>query len=163
MPALPALERKLTSTSDVWDAHAGEAIACEVQFRQFGGATAFSGAIATVRCLDDNVLVKQRVAEPGRGRVLVVDGGGSFHCALVGDKVAGRALESGWSGLVINGCVRDVEALAGLAIGIKALGSNPRASGKSGAGEIDVPVSFGGATFTPGATLYADADGIVVL
>jgi len=153
----------VTSTSDLWDAHADRAIVCELQLRQFGGVTAFSGEIATVRCLEDNVLVKQRVAEPGNGRVIVVDGGGSLRCALVGDNVAGLALENGWAGLVINGCVRDVEALGRLAIGVKALGSNPRPSGKVGTGELDVPVSFGGATFTPGATLHSDADGILVL
>jgi regulator of ribonuclease activity A len=153
----------VTSTSDLWDAHADRAIVCELQLRQFGGVAAFSGEIATVRCHEDNVLVKQRVAEPGNGRVLVVDGGGSLRCALVGDNVAGLALENGWAGLVINGCVRDVEALGRLAIGVKALGSNPRPSGKVGTGELDVPVSFGGATFTPGATLHSDADGILVL
>ncbi|HEX7524850.1 MAG TPA: ribonuclease E activity regulator RraA [Gaiellaceae bacterium] len=153
----------MTSTSDLWDAHADTAIVCELQLRQFGGVAAFSGEIATVRCLEDNILVKQRVGEPGNGRVLVVDGGGSLRCALVGDNVAGLALENGWTGLVINGCVRDVEALGTLAIGIKALGSIPKPSGKDGAGELDVPVRFGGATFTPGATLYSDADGILVL
>ncbi len=153
----------MTSTSDLWDAHADTAVVCDLQFRQFGGRTAFSGEIATVRCLEDNVLVKQRVGEPGHGRVLVVDGGGSLRCALVGDNVAGLALDNGWSGLVINGCVRDVDALAELAIGVKALGSNPRPSGKEGSGEIEVPVSFGGATFAPGAMLHSDADGILVL
>jgi regulator of ribonuclease activity A len=153
----------VTSTSDLWDAHGETAIVCELQLRQFGGVSAFSGEIATVRCLEDNVLVKQRVGEPGRGRVLVVDGGGSLHCALVGDNVVGLALANGWSGLVINGCVRDVEALAALAIGIKALGSNPRPSGKDGAGEVDVAVSFGSAVFRPGAMLHSDADGILVL
>ena len=153
----------MTSTSDLWDAHADTAIVCELQLRQFGGVSVFSGEIATVRCLEDNVLVKQRVAETGRGRVLVVDGGGSLRCALAGDNVAGLALENGWAGLVINGCVRDVDALAVLAIGVKALGSNPRPSGKDGAGEVDVPVSFGGAVFTPGAMLHSDADGILVL
>jgi len=153
----------VTSTADLWDAHSDVAVVCELQLRQFGGVAAFSGAIATVRCLEDNVLVKQRVAEPGNGRVLVVDGRGSLRCALVGDNVAGLALENGWAGLVINGCVRDVEALGRLEIGIKALGSNPRPSSKDGAGELDVPVTFGGATFTPGATLHSDADGIVVL
>ena len=122
----------------------------------------FSGPIATVRCFEDNVIVKQRVAEPGDGRVLVVDGGGSFRCALVGDNVAGTALASGWAGLVLNACVRDVEALAGLQIGIKALGTCPRPSGKTGEGETDVAVTFGNATFTPGAMLHADDDGIVV-
>jgi regulator of ribonuclease activity A len=124
---------------------------------------AFSGPIATVRCLEDNVLVKQRVSEPGEGRVLVVDGGGSLRCALVGDNVAGLALRNGWAGLVLNCCVRDVEALAALEIGIKALGTNPRPSSKTGEGETDVPVSFGGAEFRPGDVLYSDDDGIVVL
>lgn len=153
----------MTSTSDLWDAHPDTAIVCELQLRQYGGVTAFSGEIATVRCFEDNVLVKQRAGEPGNGRVLVVDAGGSLRCALVGDNVAGLALENGWAGIVLNGCVRDVEELAGLAIGIKALGSNPRPSRKEGAGELDVPVSFGGATFTPGAMLHSDADGILVL
>jgi regulator of ribonuclease activity A len=153
----------MTPTADLWDEHPDDAVTCELQFRRFGGVAAFSGEIATVRSLEDNVLVKQRVSTPGNGRVLVVDGGGSFRCALVGDNVAGLALESGWAGLVINGCVRDVEALGRLAIGISALGSNPRPSGKNGVGEVDVPVTFGGAIFTPGAILYADADGILVL
>ena len=153
----------MTSTSDLWDEHRERSIVCETQFRQFGGVRAFSGQVATVRCLEDNVLIKQRVAEPGNGRVLVVDAGGSFRCALVGDNVAGAALASGWAGLVIFGCVRDTDALAELAIGIKALGTNPRPSGKTGAGEIDVPVVFGAATFVPGDVLYSDDDGIVVL
>jgi regulator of ribonuclease activity A len=124
---------------------------------------AFSGPIATVRCLEDNVLVKQRVAEPGEGRVLVVDGGGSYGCALVGDNVAGTALANGWAGLVLNACVRDVAALAELAIGIKALGTNPKPSNKEGLGELDVPVTFGGCAFRPGDLLHADDDGVLVL
>jgi regulator of ribonuclease activity A len=123
----------------------------------------FSGVIATVRCHEDNVLLREAVSEPGAGRVLVVDNSGSLRCALVGDRVAGLALANGWAGLVINGCVRDTPALAGLAIGIKAVGTNPRPSAKTGAGERDVPVNFGGATFTPGAMLVSDDDGIVVL
>jgi regulator of ribonuclease activity A len=95
--------------------------------------------------------------------VLVVDGGGSLRCALAGDSVAGTALASGWAGLVINGCVRDVEALGRLQIGIKALGTCPRPSGKDGHGAVDVPVVFGAATFTPGATLWSDEDGIIIL
>jgi regulator of ribonuclease activity A len=151
------------STSDVFDEHADAAVTCETQLRQFGGVRAFSGRIATVRCHADNVLVREAVSEPGEGRVLVVDGGGVLRCALVGDKVAGLAAANGWAGLVINGCVRDTPALAGLAIGIKAIGTNPRPSGKTGAGERDVPVAFGDATFTPGAMLWSDDDGIVVL
>jgi regulator of ribonuclease activity A len=153
----------VTSTSDRYDELGGRAIVCELPFRQFGGVRAFSGEVATVRCLEDNVLVKQRVAEPGNGRVLVVDAGGSLRCALVGDNVAGAALSNGWAGRVINGCVRDVDALAELAIGIKAIGTCPRPSNKHGNGAIDVPVVFGAATFRPGAMLWSDEDGILVL
>ncbi len=133
------------------------------QFRQFGGVRAFSGQIATVRCYEDNVLLRGRVSEPGAGRVLVVDGGGSFRCALVGDNIAGIAVENGWAGIVVHGCVRDVAALEELPIGIKALGTNPRPSGKTGAGDVDVSVTFGGAEFSPGAMLHADDDGVIVL
>src|SRR5439155_9921600 len=112
------------STSDVYDGNP-EALVCELQLQSFGAVRAFSGRIATVRCFEDNVLVKQRAAEPGEGRVLVVDGGGSFRCALVGDNVAGLAAASGWAGLVLHACVRDVAALAALPIGIKALGTCP--------------------------------------
>jgi len=153
----------VTATADVLDDHAGLARVCELELRQFGRVAAFSGEIATIRCHEDNVLVKQRVAEPGAGRVLVVDGGGSRRVALVGDQLAGLARDNGWAGLVVHGCVRDVAALRELEVGIKALGSNPRASAKAGAGEVDVPVRFGSVTFRPGAMLYSDDDGIVVL
>ena len=136
---------------------------CELQLRDFGGVRAFSGPISTVRCSDDNVLLKERLSQPGEGRVLVVDGGGSLRCALLGDNVASLARDNGWAGVVLNACVRDVEALAGMPVGIKALGACPRPSGKAGTGEVDVTVSFGGATFEPGATLYADADGVVAV
>lgn len=136
---------------------------CEIPLVSFGGARIFEGRVATVRCFEDNVLVKQRAGEPGGGRVLVVDGGGSFHVALVGDKVAGLAAANGWAGLVINGCVRDSAALGRLDLGVVALGTNPRPSDKHGDGEIDVPVVFGGVTFRPGDKLCRDDDGIVVL
>ena len=150
------------STSDLLDARP-DAGTCETQFRQFGGVRAFSGAIATVRCLEDNVLLHARCTEPGEGRVLVVDGGGSYRCALVGDKVAGLALANGWAGLVLNACVRDSAELAKLPIGVLAIGTCPRPRGKTGAGEVDEPVRFGGIEFTPGATLHADGDGVVVV
>ncbi|HEY2777340.1 MAG TPA: ribonuclease E activity regulator RraA [Gaiellaceae bacterium] len=150
------------TTSDLFDENPGAA-SCETQFRQFGAVRSFSGPIATVRCLEDNVLLRAQVSETGDGRVLVVDGGASFACALLGDNIAELAVSNGWAGIVINGCVRDVAALAGLPIGIKALGTNPRPSGKTGAGEVDVPVTFGGAEFVPGATLHADDDGVIVL
>ncbi len=153
----------MTATSDVVDEHGDRAAVCTLWLRRFGGAPAFEGTIATVRCFEDNVLVKERVKEPGEGRVLVIDGAGSRRVALLGDMVAGAARDNGWAGMVVNGCVRDVEALRALPIGIRALGSNPRPSGKAGVGEVEVPVTFGDVTFTPGAMLYSDADGIVVI
>ena len=153
----------MISTADLLDQHPDDALVCQLAFRQFGGVPEFSGEIATIRCFEDNVVLKARVAEPGEGRVLVVDGGGSLRIALLGDMVAGLAAASGWAGLVIHGCVRDVAVLRHLPIGIKALGSNPRPSGKAGAGETDVAVEFGGITFRPGAMLTSDDDGIVVL
>jgi regulator of ribonuclease activity A len=153
----------MTSTADLLDRHGDAAAVCELELRRFGGRAAFEGPISTVRCFEDNVLLKRRVSEPGDGRVLVVDGGGSRRVALVGDMVAGLAVQNGWAGLVIHGCVRDSEALADLELGIVALGTNPRPSGKAGAGEADVPVTFGGVTFRPGDRLAVDADGIVVI
>jgi regulator of ribonuclease activity A len=153
----------MPATADLLDDYGDGAAVCEIEFRQFGGVRNFAGEISTVRCHEDNVLVKQRVSEPGHGRVLVVDGEGSLRVALVGDMVAGLARDNGWAGLLIYGAVRDVASLAGLELGVKALGTNPRPSGKTGAGEIDAPVTFGGVTFRPGAILYSDEDGVVVV
>ena len=153
----------MTSTADILDAHPDEAVVCGLALRQFGGVASFAGPISTVLCHEDNVVLKRHLGEPGEGRVLVVDGGGSLRVALLGDMVAGLAAENGWAGLVLNACVRDVAALRLLHVGIKALGTNPRPSGKAGAGEIDVPVEFGGVTFLPGAMLYSDDDGVVVV
>ena len=152
----------MVSTADLLDQHGADAAVCLIQFRSFG-VRSFSGPISTVHCGEDNVLLRQRVGEAGEGRVLVVDGGGSLRCALLGDNIASIAIESSWSGIVLNGCVRDTVALNELRLGIKALGSNPRPSGKHGEGEIDVPVTFGEVTFAPGDLLYADEDGVVVL
>jgi len=152
----------VVTTADLLDEHP-DALVCGLPLAQFGGVSAFEGPVATIRCHEDNVLLKQRAAEPGLGRVLVVDGGGSLRVALLGDMVAGLAAANGWAGLVINGCVRDVAVLRHLPIGIKALGSNPRPSGKKGVGENDVPVEIGGITVRPGAHLASDDDGIVVL
>ena len=150
-------------TADLYDEH-GEALAsCDTQFRQFGGRTRFQGAIVTVRCHEDNALLKQVVQEPGAGKVVVVDADGSIHCAMMGDKMADIAVSNGWEGVIIHGAVRDATLLAGLDIGVKALGTNPRKSHKHGAGQQDVTVDFGGAVFTPGALVVSDEDGIVVL
>jgi regulator of ribonuclease activity A len=151
------------ATADLVDEYGDEIGSCDLQLRQFGGHTRFHGRIVTVRCHEDNALLKSVLSEPGEGRVLVVDGGGSLHRALMGDVIAGIARESGWAGVVIHGAVRDVAVLRTVEIGIKALGANPRKSTKTGAGERDVPVAFGGCEFAPGALLHSDDDGIVVL
>jgi regulator of ribonuclease activity A len=149
------------TTADLIDAHE-ELQSCDLQFRSFGKRQRFSGAISTVRCRHDNALVKKVLSQPGTGGVLVIDGDGSMHCALVGDVIAGMAAANGWAGIVVRGAIRDSAARATLDLGIKSLGTNPRKSAKAGEGEIDVPVEFGGAVFAPGDYLYADEDGIVV-
>jgi regulator of ribonuclease activity A len=149
-------------TADLVDAHADAVQSCAAQFRQFGGRTSFAGPVRTVKTLEDNALVKQTLSGAGDGAVLVIDGEASLRCALVGDVIAGLAQTNGWSGLVIFGAVRDTVALAALDIGIKALGANPWRSSKRGTGQVDVPVSFGGIEFRPGAWLYSDEDGILV-
>ena len=152
----------MASTADLLDEHRERAAVCLIQFRSYG-ASAFSGPIATVRCHEDNVLLREQASTPGKGRVLVVDGrrldalraaGRQHRCACARPRL-GR--------LVINGCVRDVAALDELGLGIKALGSNPRPSAKAGGGEVGIPVSFGEITFAPGQMLHSDDDGIVVL
>jgi regulator of ribonuclease activity A len=149
------------TTADLIDAHE-ELQSCDLQFSSFGKRQRFSGAISTVRCRHDNALVKKVLSQPGTGGVLVIDGDGSMHCALVGDVIAGMAAANGWAGIVVRGAVRDSAAMAMLDLGIKALGTNPRKSAKAGEGEIDVPVEFGGVVFAPGDYLYADEDGILV-
>ncbi|MEU4314755.1 ribonuclease E activity regulator RraA [Nocardia sp. NPDC024068] len=150
------------ATADLADEIGPDIRSCDTQFIQFGGRPAFSGPITTIRCFQDNLLVKQTLSEPGAGRVLVVDGGAGLHTALVGDIIAGRGVDNGWSGVVVNGAVRDSAILRTLDIGLKALGTNPRKSTQTGSGEKDVPVEFGGVTFHPGEMLYSDHDGIVV-
>jgi regulator of ribonuclease activity A len=154
---------EVPATADLYDEHGENLQSCDLQMRQYGATKSFGGTISTVRCFDDNVLVKSILGEDGDGRVLVVDGGGSLHTTLMGDMIAEIAVTNRWAGIVINGAVRDVAALAKLPIGIKALGSNPRKSAKTGAGDRQVVVAFGGTTFQPGDTLYSDDDGIVVL
>ncbi len=149
------------TTADLVDEHGEQISSCDTQFRQFGGRRAFEGPLRTLRCLQDNALLKRILGEPGEGQVLVVDGAGSLHTALVGDLIAGLGAANGWAGLVIHGAVRDSAALAHLDFGIKALGTNPRKSAKTGSGERDVAVTFGGVDFVPGRYLWSDDDGIV--
>ncbi|BBZ46776.1 ribonuclease E activity regulator RraA [Mycobacterium parmense] len=150
-------------TADLVDSIGPDVRSCDLQFRQFGGRTQFAGPISTVRCFEDNALLKSVLSQPGAGGVLVIDGGGSLHSALVGEVIAELARSNGWAGLVINGAVRDAAALRGIDIGIKALGTNPRKSTKTGDGERDVEVTLGGVTFSPGEIAHSDDDGIVVV
>lgn len=150
------------ATADLVDDIGPGVRSCDTQFRQFGGRSEFAGPVSTVRCFEDNALLKSVLSEAGAGRVLVIDGDASVHAALVGDVIAELARSNGWSGLIVHGAVRDASTLRTLDIGVKALGTNPRKSTKTGAGERDVAVSFGGVTFVPGELAYSDDDGIVV-
>ena len=149
-------------TADLMDAFQEELQSCTLQFRNYGGVTAFYGPCRTVNCRNDNVLVKQTLRTPGNGSVLVVDGGGSLETALLGDLLAELGRANGWSGVVVNGAVRDRVALGNMAFGVKALGSNPCKSRKQGAGQVDVSVGFGTVVFHPGQWVYCDEDGVVV-
>jgi regulator of ribonuclease activity A len=150
-------------TADLVDDIGPDVRSCDLQFRQFGGRPKFAGPITTVKCYEDNALLKSVLSEPGDGGVLVIDGGGSLHAALVGDIIAGLGVDNGWAGIIINGVVRDAATLHTLDIGVKALGTNPRKSTKSGDGQRDVTVEFGGVEFSPGEIVYCDDDGIVVV
>ena len=155
------------ATADLYDER-GEALdSLPLQLQDLGGVIAFDGPIRTVRCEApdgtlDNALVKAMLATDGGGAVLVIDGGGSLASALVGDLIAASAVDHGWAGIIVHGAIRDRAAIAGLDLGVKALGSNPRKSAKTGVGEVDVPVAIAGVMFTPGRRVWADADGVLV-
>lgn len=150
------------ATTDLSDAHP-EAQVADPIFGDFGGVTAFHGAIKTIKVFEDNALVRATLETPGDGRVLVVDGGGSTRCALVGGNLGQLAVKNDWAGLVVYGYIRDSEEIAAQAFGLKALGTHPRKSEKGLHSAVqDKVVSFAGVSFKPGAWLYADADGIVV-
>jgi regulator of ribonuclease activity A len=149
------------STPDLCDALGDQVRVAEPLFRDFGGVRRFAGEVETLRVFEDNVLVRATLETPGRGRVLVVDGGGSLRTALVGGKLAALAAANGWSGLVIYGAVRDVAELGAAGVGIKALAACPRMSGKTGAGDRGVPVTFAGVALRPGNFLWSDENGIL--
>ncbi len=149
------------STPDLTDAHP-DAAAIELQFHNFGSIRQFGGPAVTIKCHEDNSLVKQCVGEPGQGRVIVVDGGGSLRRALLGDMLAQEAAANGWAGLVINGAVRDVDEIAATAIGVQALGRCALKTQKLGVGQRDVVIAFGGVTIAPGDFVYADNNGVIV-
>ena len=150
------------STADLCDEHPETARVCEPLFRSYGAKQSFGGPVRTVRVYEDNVLVQQALDEVEAGSVLVVDGGGSRRCALLGDRLAEIAASRSLAGVIVYGCVRDAAELARTQVGIFALASHPRKSRKNGEGERDVAVEFGGVSFAPGEYVYADADGVVV-
>ncbi len=154
-------------TADLLDRHddavrAGRIRVVTPMFRHFGGRRSIAGPIATLRLFEDNSFVRSALENPGNGRVLVVDGGGSLRCALVGDQLAALAVSNGWGGILVYGCIRDSAAIAGMDIGVAALATHPLKSVKRNVGEAGVPVSFGGVAFAPDEWLYADEDGIIV-
>lgn len=149
-------------TCDLCDDHPDDVRVCEPIFANFGGRDAFGGEIVTVKCHEDNSRVKETLATPGKGKVLVVDGGGSTRCALMGDMIGESAVENGWEGVIIYGCVRDVDALVGLDLGVQALAAIPLKSVRKGVGEMNLPVTFGGVTFKSGEYVYADNNGVIV-
>jgi regulator of ribonuclease activity A len=149
-------------TSDLCDA-CDEALPCALPFRGWGQRRAFAGNVRTLRVREDIALMRDMVSSDGKGQVLVIDGGGSLQRAVFGDVMAAVASRNGWAGLIIHGAIRDGAEIDAMDIGVKALGTVPKRGQRTGAGEVDVPVSFGGVTFTPGARVVADEDGVIVL
>jgi len=155
------------ATCDLCDAHKGDTDGAfrvlPPVFRDFGGRSAFHGPVSTVKCFEDNSMVKAAVEPPGQGRVLGVDGAGSLRRALLGGNLGAAAAKNGWVGLVIDGCVRDLAELAACDIGIRALAPLPLPTERAGQGQRDVVLQIRGVWVRPGDWLYADADGIVLL
>lgn len=155
------------STCDLCDLHkedgSGAFRVLPPLYRDFGARHRFAGVVSTVKCFEDNSLVKAAVEEPGRQRVLVVDGGGSLRRALVGGNLAASAARNGWAGVIVHGCVRDAAEMRACEVGIRALALLPLPSVRRGVGERDVPVQIEGVWVRPGDMLYADEDGIVLM
>ncbi len=150
------------ATTNLCDAHEAAVQVLTLPWLDLGGRKTFHGQISTIKAYEDNSRVREAVAEPGKGRVLLVDGGGSMARAMLGDLLAAKAVENGWEGIVIVGAIRDSAVIATLDIGVKALGRCPRKTEKLGDGHRDVPLEIAGIAVRPGQWLYADADGIIV-
>ncbi|HEX4882267.1 MAG TPA: ribonuclease E activity regulator RraA [Porticoccaceae bacterium] len=148
-------------TPDLCDANPDLQV-LEPMLSSYGGRSPFGGQIVTVKCFEDNSLIKDQLATPGRGKVLVVDGGGSLRRALLGDQIAASAAQNGWEGVIVYGCVRDVCQLAETDLGVQALAAIPLKTERKGIGELNVAVTFGGVTFRPGEYVYADDNGVVI-
>ncbi|KAB2012180.1 hypothetical protein ES319_D09G071700v1 [Gossypium barbadense] len=163
----PGRHRAAVATADVCDSNAallvnGDLRALDPIFKIYGRRLAFSGPIVTVKVFEDNVLVRQLLETEGNGRVLVIDGGGSTRCALVGGNLAQWAHDMAWAGIIMNGCIRDVDEINACDIGVRALGSNPLKSNKKAVGDKHVPVQIAGTLIHDGEWLYADSDGILI-
>jgi regulator of ribonuclease activity A len=150
------------STPDLCDQFGDSIQVLDPMLRHFGAVQNFGGEVATVKCFEDNSLVAETVATPGRGRVLVVDGGGSPHRSLLGDNLAGTAIENGWAGIIIYGAIRDVEEITSMQLGVMAIASFPRKTVKRGQGQTEVSISFASVTVKPGDYIYADLTGVIV-
>ena len=148
-------------TTDLCDAFGAKVQVADPLFRDYGGKIQFSGEIVTLKVADDNTLVRKKLEGKGNGKVLIIDGGGSTRCALVGDQLAKLAADNGWAGIVVNGCIRDSEDMASIPVGVKARGTVPRKSNKNNTGEADLVIQFANVVFSPGHWLYADHDGII--
>ncbi len=149
-------------TPDLCDEYPDLVQVLEPMMNNYGGIDAFGGEIVTVKCFEDNSVVKEQVGLPGEGKVMVVDGGGSMRAALLGDMLAEKAAQNGWAGLVIYGCIRDVDVIGQTKLGVQAMNTVPKKTDKRGIGDLNVPVTFGGVTFTPGHYVYADNNGVIV-
>ncbi len=150
------------TTPDLCDTYSHEVQIAEPLFTSYGGRATFGGEIVTVKCFEDNSKVKELVEQDGTGKVIVVDGGASLRHALLGDMLAEKAAANGWQGLIINGCIRDVDIIRQTQLGVHALHTHPLKTEKRGLGEINVPVRFAGVSFAPGHFVYADNNGIIV-
>jgi len=149
-------------TPDLCDAYPELVQVVEPMFQNLGGRDSFGGEIVTIKCFEDNSLVKEQVEKDGKGKVMVVDGGASMRAALLGDMLADKAARNGWEGIIVYGCIRDVDVIAETDLGVQALGTHPKKTEKRGIGELNVPVTFGGVTFRPGEYVYADNNGVIV-
>lgn len=152
----------IRSICDLSDDHPTLARAVDPVLRDFGGLRVFHGRITTLRCHEDNLLLRRTLSAPGEGRVMVVDGGGSLRHALVGDQLGALLLQHGWAGIIVNGAARDVETLRDMPVAVRALAACPTRPRQEGTGALDVVVQFAGAVFRPGEWLYADENGIIV-
>ena len=149
-------------TCDLCDANEDKvAVMTGLLWQSYGGRSAFGGEAVTVKCFEDNSRVKETLATPGAGKVLVVDGGGSLRNALIGDMIAENAVKNGWEGIVIYGACRDVDELAKLDFGVVSIGCVPIKSVRRGEGQLDIPVTFGGVTIKPGDYVYIDNNGVI--